>query len=138
MLLKPKEQQLNKVDAPFVDEISGLAIIKTLDKIIHSMMMLKLKFMRNSATLDITNNGLDAIIFKPEEVLGILDLRFLGYYKIKEHILQQNLNKYYRSEKADTLCEQFNSFINTLKKQRQQEDTKEKYPQLDFNDEKNI
>ena len=33
--------------------------------------------------LYITNNGLDTTIFKPEEVLGILDLRSLGYYKIK-------------------------------------------------------
>ena len=61
---------------------------------------------RNSATLDITNNGLDTIIFDPEEVLGILDLRSLGYYKIKQGILQQNLSKYYRFEKADTLCKQ--------------------------------
>ena len=38
-------------------------------------MMLKLKFMQNSATLDISNNGLDTIIFGPEEVLGIIDLR---------------------------------------------------------------
>ena len=54
---------------------------------------------------DITNNGLDIIIFKPEEVLGILDLRSLGYYKIKQGILQHNLSKYYRFEKSDTLCE---------------------------------
>ena len=39
--------------------------------------------------LDIINNGLDMIIFGPKEVLGILDLRFLGYYKIKQGILQQ-------------------------------------------------
>ena len=63
--------------------------------------------------LDLTNNGLDTIIFGPEEVLGILDLRLLGYYKIKQGILQQNLSKYYKLKKADTLCEQFNKFINT-------------------------
>ena len=51
-------------------------------------MILKLKFIWNSATLDITNSGLDTIIFDPKEVLGILDLRFLGYYKIKQGILQ--------------------------------------------------
>ena len=46
-------------------------------------MMLKLQFMQNSAMLDINNNGLDTIIFDPEEVLGILNLGSLGYYKIK-------------------------------------------------------
>ena len=66
--------------------------------------------------LDITNNGLDTIIFGPEEALGIIDLRSLGYYKVRPGILQQNLSKYYRFEKADTLCKHFNKFINTLKR----------------------
>ena len=42
--------------------------------------------MQNSSTLDITNNGQDTIIFKPEETLGILDLRSLGYYKVIQGI----------------------------------------------------
>ena len=50
--------------------------------------------MHNAAMLDIVNNGPDTIIFKPEEMIGILDLRSLGYYKIKQGILQQNLSKY--------------------------------------------
>ena len=54
-------------------------------------------------------------------MLGILDLRSLGYYKMKQGILQQNLSKYYRFESADILCEQFNKFINTLKKLRKEE-----------------
>ena len=45
-------------------------------------MMIKLKLIWNLDTLDITNNGFDTIIFDPKEVLGITDLRFLGYYKI--------------------------------------------------------
>ena len=32
------------------------------------------------------------MIFNPKEMLGILDLRSMGYYKIKQGILQQNLN----------------------------------------------
>ena len=42
--LKPKEQKLVKVEAPFIDEVSGLAIVKILDKLTQSTMMLKLKF----------------------------------------------------------------------------------------------
>ena len=106
-MLKPKEQKLIKVKAPFVDEISGLAIIKILDGSTYSTMLLKLKFMCNAAILDIVNNGTETIIFKPEEMLGIVDLRSLGYYKIQNGILQQKLSKYYRSERADTLCEHF-------------------------------
>ena len=132
--IKIKRAEIFKVNAPFIDEISGLAIAKILDGTIHITMLIKLKFMHNAATLDIANNGLDTIIFKPEEMLGILDLRSLGYYKIKQGILQQNLSKYYKFERADTLCEHFNKFINTLKKEREQEESKENYPWLDPSD----
>ena len=88
--------------------------------------MLKLKLWQNLATLDVTNNGLDTIIFGPKEVLGIIDLRSLGDYKIKQGTLQQNLSKYYRFKKTDTLCKQFNKFLNTLKKERKQEESKDK------------
>ena len=83
--------------APFINEISGLAIIKILD----STMLLKLKPMCNTAILDVVNNGTETIIYKPEEMLGIVDLRSLGHYKIMQGILQQNLNKYYRFEQTD-------------------------------------
>ena len=86
-MLKPKEQKLIKVRAPFIDETSGLVIIKILDGNTHSTMLLKLKFMHNAATLDLANNGPETIIFKLEEMLGILDLRSFGYYKIKQCIL---------------------------------------------------
>ena len=52
IILKPKEQKLVKIEAPFSDEISGLAIIKLLDKSTQSIMMLKVKFTRNAAILD--------------------------------------------------------------------------------------
>ena len=55
---------------------------------------------------------------------------------MKEGILQQNLSKYYRFEKAETLFEQFNKFIHTLKKERQPEESKEKYPWLDPSNER--
>ena len=67
-------------------------------------------------------------------MLGILDLRLIGYYKIKQGIMQKNLSKYYRFESADILCKQFNKFINTLKKEKEQ--TKDKYPWLEPGDER--
>ena len=74
--------------------------------------------------LDVTNNGLHTIILDPKEMLGIVDLRSSGYYKIKQGIMQQNLSKYYRFERVDTLCEHFHKFINMLMKERQQEESK--------------
>ena len=59
--------------------------------------------MQNKAILDITNKGTGTMIFKPEEMIGVIDLRLLGYYKIKQGILQQNLSRYYKFEKAEKL-----------------------------------
>ena len=44
----------------------------------------------------------------------------MGYYKIKQAILQQNLSRHYRFESADILCEQFNKFVNILKKEKEE------------------
>ena len=80
--------------------------------------MLKLKFTRHLALLDVTNSGLERVIFDPKEMVGISDIRLKGYNKIKQGILQQNLSKYYKFDSADTICEHLNRFINTLKKER--------------------
>ena len=66
-------------------------------------------------------------MFDPKQMLGILDLRSIGYYNIKQGILQQNLSKYYRFKSADILCDQFNKSINTLQKEKKEE-TQENYP----------
>ena len=95
-----------------------MAIIKILDSSTCNTLLIKLKFMCNKAVLDIVNKGKDTMIFKPEKVIGIIDLRSLGYYKIKQGILQQNLSRYYRFEKAEKPHKYFNSFVNTLKKER--------------------
>ena len=39
------------------------------------------------------NNTQEMVIFEPKQMLGILDLRSLGYYKIRQGVLQQNLTK---------------------------------------------
>ena len=43
MILKPNEQKIIKVKAPFIDEILGLAIVKILDGGTHSSLLIQLK-----------------------------------------------------------------------------------------------
>ena len=131
LVLKPDEQKLVKVRALFVDEILGLAIIKIIDGRTNSTLLIKLKFMHNKAVLNIKNAGKDTMILNPKEMIRIVDIRFLGYYKIKQGILQQNLSRYYRFEEASKLCEYFNKFVDTLKKDREQTTSVDKYPWLD-------
>ena len=136
VILKLNEQKLVKVKAPFVDEISGLAIIKIIDGGTYSTLLIKLKFTCSRAILDIMNKGKDTMILRLKEMIGIIDLRSLGYYKIKQGILQQNLSGYYRFEKAEKLCEYFNKFVNMLKEEREQKSPTDKYPWLDPDDER--
>ena len=136
VVLKPNEQKLVRVKAPFIDEISGMAIIKMLNGGTYSALLIKLKFTHNKAILDIVKKGKDTMIFKTEEMIGIIDLRSLGYYKIMQGILQQNLSRYYRLEKAEKLCEYFSKFVNTLKREREQKSPKDDYPWLDPNDDR--
>ena len=136
LILKPDEQKLVKVRAPFVDDISGLAIIKIIDGRTNSTLLIKLKFMCNKAVLYMKNAGKDTMILNPKEMIGIVDIRSLGYYKIKQGILQQNLSKYYRFEEAGKLCEYFNKFVDMLKKDREQTTSVDKYPWLSPDDER--
>ena len=136
VILKPDEKKLVKVQAPFVDKISDLAIIKIIDRKTGSILSIKLKFTRNKAILDIRNVGKDTMILSPKEMIGIVDIQSLGYYKIKQGILQQNLSKFYKFEEAGKLCEYFNKFVNTLKKDREQVSLVDKYPWLDPEDER--
>ena len=67
--------------------------------------------------LDIINNsGSETLILNPQEAIGVLDLRSLGYYKIKQGVTQQELSKYYGFKSAEKICMQFNNLINTLRK----------------------
>ena len=47
---------------------------------VHSYItLIRLKFTCNVAILDIVNKGTESMIFRPEEMIGIVDLRSLGY-----------------------------------------------------------
>ena len=76
--MQPGEKKLIPIEASFIEEILGMAIVKIIDQRQKMPMMLKLKFIRNKATLDIMNNTRETIIFDKKTSIGILDLRSLG------------------------------------------------------------
>ena len=56
VVVKPREKKLIPIETPFVEEISEMAVVKIIDKGQRMPMILKLKFIQNKATLDITKN----------------------------------------------------------------------------------
>ena len=68
------------------------------------------------------------------EMIGVVDLRSLGFYKIKQEILQGHLGKHYHFRLADDVCNQYNRFMNLMK--NEEENSKENYPWLEDTDER--
>ena len=125
--VKPKEHKIMVLEAPLEEEITGMAITKLLDTKEHMTLTMKIKLIRNRATFKVKNDMLETVTFDPTQMLCVIDLRSLEYYKIKQGVLQQNLNHMYHFESAHKTCDQFNRLINTLRKEESLEGT-EKYP----------
>ena len=120
------------IEAPFVEELSGMAIVKILDMKEQATNMIKLKFIRNKAVLKITNNTHETMTFGQTEMMGVVNLRSLGFYKIKQEVLQEHLGKHYRFKLPDDVCNQYNRFVNLVRKE--EGNSKEKYPWLEDTD----
>ena len=123
------------LEAPFKEEITEMAINKVLDTKEQMTLTMKIKFIRNRAAFNRNNDTYETVTFNPTQMLGIIDLRSLRYYKIKQGVLQQNLSHIYHFESAHKVCDQFNRLINTLRKEERMEST-ERYPWLDDSEEK--
>ena len=125
-------QKMVVIEAPFVEELSGMAVVKILDMKEQAKSMIKLKFIRNKAALKITNKMHKTVTFGWTEMIGVIDLRSLGFYKIKQDILQEHLGKHYHFKLADDICNQYNRFVNLMRKE--EENSKGKYPWLEDTD----
>ena len=98
-----------------MEEISGMVITKMLDTKEQKTLTMKLKFIRNRAMFKVTNSTHETVTFDPKEMLGIVDLRSLGYNKIKQGVLQQNLSCMYHFESMSIDLE--GSCLTKLEKQ---------------------
>ena len=135
--VKPKEQKLIVVEALPIEEISGMAITKLLDEKEQITLIIKLKLIRNRATWKVTNSTQENVIVSSTDMVGIVDPRSLGYYKVKQGVLPQNLSKQYHFESANTVYDQFNRLINMWKKEEEENGKgKDKYPWLEDSDER--
>ena len=110
--------------------------MKMIDNEVQCTVVLKLKFVRNCASLDVVNNTQETVIFNPNQMLGVLDLRSLGYYKFKQGALQQNRSKCYHFESVEKMCEEFNAIINERRKEEEKVVDKDKHLWFDDSDER--
>ena len=71
----PKSQSMVIVETPFIEELSGMAMVKILD-MKEQITNIKLKYIRNKAVLKITNKTDETVTFGRMEMMGIVDLRY--------------------------------------------------------------
>ena len=129
--IAPKMQKMVVIEVPFIEKLSGMAVVKILDIKEQAMNMIKLKFLRNKAVLKITNRTHQTVTFGWTEMIGVVDLKSLGFYKIKQEVLQEHLGKHYHFKLADDICNHYNRFVNLVKKE---ENSEGKYPWLEDTD----
>ena len=132
--IAPASQKMVMVDAPFVEELSGMAMVKFLNMKMQTTNMIKLKFFWNKVVLKIKNKTHETITFGRTDMMGAVDLRSLGFYKIKQEVLQEHLSRHYHFELADDVCDQYNRFVNLMRKE--EEKSEGKFPWLDDTDER--
>ena len=130
----PASQKMVMVEAPFIEELSGMAMVKILDMKEQTTNMIKLKFIWNKEVLKIKNKTCKTITFGRTDIMGVVDLRSLGFYKIKQGFLQEHLSRHYHFELADDVCDQYNRLINLMRKE--EEKSEGKCPWLDDTDER--
>ena len=93
--IAPKSQKMVIVETPFIEELSGMAMVKILDMNEQTTNMTKLKFIRNKAVLKIPNKTYETVTSGRTEMMVVVDLRSLGFYEIKQEVLQEHLSRYY-------------------------------------------
>ena len=127
--IAPKTQNMVIIGALFVEELSGMAMVKILAIKEQTTNMIKLKFIRNQAVLKVANKMQESITFGKTKVMGIIDLGSLGFYKIKQEVLQEHVGRHYHFKLADGVCDQYNRFVNLMRKE--EENSEGKFPWLE-------
>ena len=78
-----------KARVPFIEKLSGHAIAKLLYK--GSLGTMKIRLVDNLTVIQIISNTPSTMYLSPEESIGVVDLRSLGYYNIKPQVMHFNL-----------------------------------------------
>ena len=82
--IKPGKMAYVKVRVPFVEKLSGIAIVKLLYK--YHIGTMRVRIDHNQSIIKIINNTDETIHYSPQLSMGIVDIRSLGYYNVSKSI----------------------------------------------------
>ena len=128
-----------KAKIPFIEKLSGHAIAKLLYK--GSLGTIKIRILDNITVMEIINNTPSTMYLCPDESIGIVDIRSLGYYNIKPQVMHFNLTdipNLFSKWRLDHRFEEYYSKISTqnvrYKRKEIARKTPDPYPWLDEDD----
>ena len=128
-----------KAKVPFIEKLSGHAIAKLLYR--GSLGTLKIRIVDNITVMEIINNTPSTMYFSPEESIGIVDIRSLGYYNIKPQVMHFNLtgiHNLFSKWNFNNRFEEYYAKISTQNVRYKKKDgarkTPDPYPWLDEDD----
>ena len=83
--IKPGRMAYVKVRIPFVEKLSGIAIVKLLYQ--YHIGTMRVCIDSNQSIIKIINNTEETIHYTPQLAIGIVDIRSLGYYNVSKSIM---------------------------------------------------
>ena len=83
--IKPGRMAYVKVRIPFVEKLSGIAIVKLLYK--YHIGTMQVCIDSNQSIIKIINNTEETIHYTPQLAIGIVDIRSLGYYNVSKSMM---------------------------------------------------
>ena len=128
-----------KAKIPFIEKLSGHAIAKLLYK--GSLGTMKVRIVDNITVMEIINNTPSTMYLCPDESIGIVDIRSLGYYNIKAQVMHFNLTGIHHLFSKWNLDNRFEEYYSKIsiqnvryKKKEIARKTPDPYPWLDEDD----
>ena len=83
--VKPGKIAYVKVRIPFVEKVSGIAIVKLMYK--YHIGTMEVEIYYNQSILQIINNTDETIHYTPQLSMGIVDIISLGYYNVTKSVM---------------------------------------------------
>ena len=135
------KQVLIKIKAPFGEKLSGRIMTKMFGS--EKAFTMKIRIENNQGCVQFVNKGHEIIKLRENKVIGILDLRSVGYFKVSYQKLitmaesRQTFKMYHYQQVRKDAKEQLDDYHKMSKTNRDEENTQDKndkYPWLDKDD----
>ena len=97
----------------FPKPITGTCVVKLFQG--SEVVTFQVPVVNNTMTIGCTNTTKEEFVYRAEAVLGIADLRSMGYYMLLGSAITDSIARHHMFEDAEHLCEQYNGMVKSDK-----------------------